>query len=656
METQIQDLVDFLSKVPLFSSIPNDQVTEIAGLFTKQAFQKEKVICRQGDAGDTMYVIRSGTVSLYKEIDGREVYLSELKRGDFFGEIALLSDSTRNATAKVSLDATIYCLTREHFELLIKKNKSIGLYLSRHYAKRMSQIDSKYGPKKKTSVFYAVSATGPDLGVSYFLYSVSFHISDESAKKVLVIEPHLSTERIMDKYELCKITCPDPRLFRLLPENSYREDDLHWFSHNSGFDVLQLRTGFSDRLPEILPIMMEGLQESYDVIFVNLTHHLNEMERIFIRLCDRTLLLIHNTREKINEVQNRLSELEKICGTSAFLGRIRVGVSHLYGRKGIFRQELKDKLGLSETPNIWVDRSDKAFKDRIDTTKCFPVKGPRAVAREIAGIRLGLSLGAGAARGWAHIGVLKVLEEAGIHIDMISGASMGALVGGIYAASASVEALKKSTIDLFSTRADSKKKIFDYTFPKQGFLKGKKAADLVRKAVNNADFLDLQIPAYLIGVDILKGEEVIFETGDVTNAVRSSIAIPAVFYPFNYQGRWMVDGGLLNPVPVDVLLRKGADMVIAVSIEPRSGGKEETSKPPGIKQIVSQTISIVHGRATGEFVKSADMVLYPDVGEFAWDDFHRGISLMRRGMEECFARLDDIRKMIHEKGVKSKTG
>ena len=658
METDSQDLVDFLSNVPLFSSVPKNQVKEVAGLFTKQSFQKGEIICRQGDPGDTMYVIRSGMVSLFRDDDSREVYLSELKRGDFFGELSLLSCEPRNATARVSLDAVLFCLIRENFEILIKRNKSIGLYLSRHYAKRMTIEDLTgkepgTGGGRKAPVFYAVSATGPDLGVSHFLYSVSFHISDESRKRVLVIEPHLAADRIMEKYGLGRVECPAPKLFDLLPEKSYQPRDIQWFAHESGFEVLQLTTGFSDRLPEVMPVLMEGMQESYDVVFFNLTHLLNEMERLFVRLCDRTLLLIHNTLDKIETVKARLSKLEQICGASAFLGRIRVGVSHLHGEKGVVRQELREYLGLSETPSIWVDRSDLAFWDRIDTGKCFPVKGPRAVAREIAGIRLGLALGAGAARGWAHIGVLKVLEAAGIHIDMIAGTSMGALVGGIYAATASVDALKRSTIDLFPTRAEAKKKIFDYTLPRKGLLKGKKAAGLVRRAVNNADFLDLQIPAYIIGVDILKGEEVIFETGDVTDAIRSSIAIPAVFFPFRHQDRWMVDGGLLNPVPVDVLLRKGADMVIAVSIEPRDGGRTNQEKPPSIKQIVSQTISIVHGRATGDFVKKADMVLYPNVGEYAWDDFHKGVSLMRVGMEACFERLEDIRKMIRIKRARS---
>jgi NTE family protein len=653
MEKKQQDLVEFLLKVPLFSPVPPTQIDEIADLFERETYQKDEVICRQGDPGNSMYVVRSGIVSVYKEIEGKELYVSDLKRGGFFGEISLLSDEYRNATIRVSLDTTVYCLTRENFEILIKNNKSIGLYLSRHYAKRMVLEEKNHPGKTNVPVFYAVSATGPDLGVSHFLYTVSYHISDESKKRVLVIEPHLEPERIMEKYGLTRIVCPDTGLFALLPDNSYRPEDIHWFLHESGFTVLQLNKGFSDRLSEVVPVMMEELQQNYDIIFVNLSHYLTSMERLFVRLCDRTLVLMHNTDETLGDVRKRLDELEQICGASAFLGRIRAGVSHLVGQKGIPRQEMKRRLNLPEIPHIWVDRSDDAFNDRIDKTKCFPVKGARAVAREIAGIRLGLAFGAGAARGWAHIGVLKVLEEAGIHIDMISGASMGALVGGIYAATASVDELIKYTIDLLPTKRAAREKIFDYTFPIQGFLKGGKAANMVRRAVNRADFLDLKIPAYLVGVDIIKGEEVVFETGDVTDAIRASISIPAIFSPFKHKGRWMVDGGLLNPVPVDVLLRKGADMVIAVCIEPRSGGRGEASRAPGIKEMVFRTISIVHGRATGDFAKNADMVLYPDVKKYAWDDFHKGISLMRYGMEECFEHLEEIRKMIRLKEARN---
>ena len=238
---------------------------------------------------------------------------------------------------------------------------------------------------------------------------------------------------------MTRIACPDTGLFALLPENSYRPEDIHWFIHESGFTVLQLNKGFSDRLSEVVPAMMEALQQDFDIIFVNLSHYLTSMEKLFVRLCDRTLVLMHNTHETL---------------------------------------------------------------------------------------------------------------------------------------------------------------------------------------------------------------------GDVTDAIRSSISIPAIFAPYRHKGRWMADGGLLNPVPVDVLLRKGADMVIAVCIEPRSGGRGAVSKAPGIiMDMLYRTISIVYSRATGDFAKNADIVLYPDVKDHAWDDFHKGISLMRYGMEECFEHLEEIKKMIRLKGA-----
>lgn len=163
MGKDIQDLIEFLSKVPLFSSIPSEQINEMAVFFKRKTYRKDDVICRQGDPGDSMYVIRSGIISIFKETGGNDAYVTDLKRGGFFGEISLLSDAPRNATIRVSLDTTLYCLTRENFEILIKNNKSIGLYLSRYYAKRMVLEEKNHPGNKNAPVFYAMSATGPDL-------------------------------------------------------------------------------------------------------------------------------------------------------------------------------------------------------------------------------------------------------------------------------------------------------------------------------------------------------------------------------------------------------------------------------------------------------------------------------------------------------------
>ena len=637
------DLELFIKEVPLFSSIPDSQVKKIAACFHIQKFKKDELVFRQNDQSDAMYIVCSGAVFIYTEKDGGAPLRIELRRGDFFGEMALLSDLPRSATAKITLDATLFCLRKKEFNTLLMQNRHIGLFLSRLYARRISfGVPAASAPPKPT--FYTVCATDPALGLSHFLYSMSFHIATESDKKVLVVEPHLELESIMKRFDLSRMPCPDRSLYHLLPPDIYTSNDIKWFYHPSGFNVLQVNKGFHARLVPVLPLLMENFKQHYDLVVFSLTHHFDTLEQQTVRLCDKNLLIINNTVEALPNVKKKLQRLERTAG--AGLDRVRVGVSHLCGTRGIPRETLKNELNLSETPQIWVDRCDKAFKDQIDTEKRFPVKGARAIARELAGVRVGLALGAGAARGWSHIGVLKVLAEAGIHIDMIAGTSMGALVGAIFAAKGSVPHLIHHTIRRFPTRTRARRKIFDLTLPMAGFLKGGKAMKLVGNAVEHADFMDLLIPTYIVGVDIIRGEEILFETGDVASAVRSSLSLPVVFTPFRYRGRWMVDGGLLNPVPVNVLEQKGADKIIAVCVESPHTSAGPTRRSPNIMQVIFRTISIVHGRATSGFAQRSDVVVYPEAQEFAWDDFHKGDILMRRGEAACRSVLPQIESMV----------
>jgi NTE family protein len=591
-----------------------------------------------------MYIIRSGVVTISAAQDGKILVQTELRRGDFFGEMALMSDMPRSADARVAIDATLFCLKRDDFHSLLRDNKNIGLFLSRHYARRLAGGEQEKTAVRRQAIFYTISATEPGLGLSHFLYSMAYHVVTESNKRVLIIEPHLELESSMRKFDLHSIVCPHEDLFEVLPATLYKKTDFKWFFHSSGFTVLQVKKGFSNQLAPILAQLMENFQYSYNLIIFSLGHYFRDLEKNAVRLCDRNLLLINNTAMALEGVRQKLQRLEATAG--AGLDRVRVGVSHLCGLRGIAREQLKKELHLAETPQIWVSRSEKAANDQIDTEKRFPVKGARAVAREIAGVRTGIALGAGAARGWAHIGVLQVLEDEGIPIDMIAGTSMGALVAAIFSATGSVAALRQHTIDRFTTKRHTRRGIFDYTLPLRGLLRGRKALNLVATAINDADFMDLLIPTYLVGVDIMQGEEVVFETGDVAKAVRSSLSLPVMFTPFRHQGRWMVDGGLLNPLPINTLVQKGADRIIAVCVEGKKPHVEQSRRSPGILQVISRTIAIVHGRATSGFTKKSDVVICPDVQSFAWDDFHKGEVLMQRGVDACRAVIDEIKELV----------
>jgi NTE family protein len=176
--------------------------------------------------------------------------------------------------------------------------------------------------------------------------------------------------------------------------------------------------------------------------------------------------------------------------------------------------------------------------------------------------KVGLVLGSGSARGWAHIGVIEALEEEKIPIDCIAGASIGAFVGAIYA-TGNLESLKEFALQLTWKMVLS---YFDVVFPRSGFLDGKKVHDLFKMHTTARTFADFKIPVKMVATDLYTGNAVILDSGNIIDAVRASIAIPGVLTPVKRSDQLLVDGGLINPVPVDVAREMGAEVVIAVNL------------------------------------------------------------------------------------------
>lgn len=176
--------------------------------------------------------------------------------------------------------------------------------------------------------------------------------------------------------------------------------------------------------------------------------------------------------------------------------------------------------------------------------------------------KIGLALGSGSARGLAHIGVIRALRDADIQVDYVVGTSIGALVGAVYAAG-KIDSLHSAYLAM-----DWKKiaYFFDVVFPKSGIIDGKKVADFMREYVHSSLIEELPMPFKAVATDFGSGEEVIFETGDLIEAVRASISVPGIFTPVRMHGRVLIDGGLVNPVPVNVVRNMGADIVIAVDL------------------------------------------------------------------------------------------
>ena len=176
--------------------------------------------------------------------------------------------------------------------------------------------------------------------------------------------------------------------------------------------------------------------------------------------------------------------------------------------------------------------------------------------------KIGLALGSGSSRGWAHIGVIKALTEAGIHIVYVAGTSIGAVVGSVFASG------RIATLEDIVLQFDWKQIVYflDIVFPKSGMIDGNKITEFIREQVRAKTIEELPLPFAAVSTDLATGREVVIREGDIIEAVRASISVPGIFTPISRAGMVLLDGGLVNPVPVSVVREMGADFVIAVDI------------------------------------------------------------------------------------------
>lgn len=198
--------------------------------------------------------------------------------------------------------------------------------------------------------------------------------------------------------------------------------------------------------------------------------------------------------------------------------------------------------------------------------------------------KIGLALGTGSARGWAHIGVINALNEANIKVDYVAGVSIGAVVGAVYAAG-NIKALQDVALQLNWKQILS---FVDIVFPKSGLIDGNKIADFIRMYIKAKNIEDLPLPFCAVSTDLATGKEIIIKKGDVVEAVRASISTPGIFTPVIKDNMTLVDGGIVNSVPVSVARKMGADIVIAVDlthdiISNRGIGKIQTVSPESMQ-------------------------------------------------------------------------
>ncbi len=270
----------------------------------------------------------------------------------------------------------------------------------------------------------------------------------------------------------------------------------------------------------------------------------------------------------------------------------------------------------------------------------YPTAGPLVRIKRTNHPVVVMALSGGIAHGFAHIGVLEVLDENGIRPDGIVGTSAGSVVGALYAGGLRGEALVNAGLEL------RRNQVIEFTFPNSGFIDGQRLQDYIDRRLDNRPIQRLRLPFVAVATDLRTGRLVAFNRGDTGMAVRASSSVPGVFQPLTIDGHEYVDGGLVSPVPVRVARALGADIVIAVDV---------TRQPAAAKRLgdtaslVTQSIVVMEHALAKNELAGADIVIRPDLRNVPSTDFDLRAEAIEAGERAALAALPKIRALIAKK-------
>ena len=536
-------LKDILIRIPLFMHLEDEDLDLIAEHLRRESYPKGTIIFREGEVGDTMYLVESGQVAVV----GAEATdtIAFLGPGNFVGEISLLLAQPRTANLQVMIDAQLWVLNKKDFDQLIATRPAIALAMLQELSKRLVTTTKR-------------SRTRPMRRITALL----------GGHKVVELAQALHSQL---KSPVGLLTLPNAQV-----------------------------KGHVTLSGGVMPLGGDKLTET--TLAENLSYQVEYFKHVLVLLPDQPDRIARKAIDLADTV-------------------VTIGPPPAW----LAAEELKQKL--------WVTGEDRAELWRT--------------ARRLTNRTVGLALSSGGSRGLAHVGVIKVLLEENIPIDLVAGTSAGALFGAFFAAGwtwprfeALVEELK--TVNTFVN--------WDFNFPpRTAILKGRKARDkIIHRWVEGQNIEDLKTPFYIVAADIFTGAEVIFEAGSLADAIRASLSIPVLIDPWYHQGHYCVDGGIVNPLPASVLRDRGADIVIASNVvQPlRDSYGGRTDQMPSILQVVFNIFSAMEAEVIERQFPLIDVLIHHTVRAKYTLDFEQANQLVKVGELAARQKLSEIKRAI----------
>ena len=633
--------IDLLSGIPLFEGLPESELTEIARQFKEVTLEKGVVVLRQGERGDRFYLLVRGELEVRRTIEGKERLLDHIEPGEIFGEMALLLNEPRNATVRVSRTARLIWLDKASFDRWILASPKVLERMSRTLASRLASQARQADVRRDHRTILVVGE--PEVpGRALVSRTLSVVLRAIASQEVALVRVLAGEARGKSSRPRLGHTGLEKTLSSLQPEKAFGA------SLELEFTPASLAEG-----NESLATLLEELERRFDVVVFDLKEP--GARSAFEAVSGTVVELVTTANERPSEqdataryqvvnLKNPKSEAIPVNHCFPFVLQNDPDIAH---------------LDVPAAAQYLVDHPH----DPVSITL-------HRLARKILGATVGIALGGGAAFGISHVGVLRVLEEEGIPVDIVAGTSMGSIVGAGYASGIPADRLSELATRMGSWR-NTLYAVMDFTLTRPALLSGEHMADVFDEVEGRAQvFEDLYRPYRAIGADVETGERVSMGTGDIMIAARASAAVPIIWSPVRWQDRILIDGSMVDPVPGEVVRDMGADLIIAVNVVPplRRGVETVISRwsrrlnqfnplsrmgdaqdMPNMLDIFMNTIQMMQ-RELGDYKAiAADARINPDLSDFTWVEFYRPQEITERGVDAARRAIPEIKRLYNDR-------
>ncbi|HCI44529.1 MAG TPA: hypothetical protein DE315_03220 [Candidatus Omnitrophica bacterium] len=690
-------------QIPIFAGLSWMELHRIARKAVIVEYKKGDIVCPQGGAPDFFYCLISGRLLAYSSsLHAKKEDIDFIHRGMHFGIVSILTGENHSMNFEALNDSIVLKISKPDFHEILNSVPQLGLRLSQSLSRRIRRKIHDATRSVFESTVVAVYSPVTGTGSSTYAINLALSIRKETNKNVIFINihPRMEEGNADDTGSSPRWKTPPISLAQIIDDHAKILD--HVIKKNLPVDLLNVSFDPKDTaIKKHIGLFVSAFVGDYHYVIVDLP---NEMDDIVLETLTQSDLVHLITCDRIRDMESIRKVIDRLPGgpSPRPLGpRWGEGTS-IHGK---FREErtrvivraVEEKIYLSfEEINKHLDyhvyaalptlRPSELTRREGSQHLSFLQSEPQSeytktvtrIAREIGGVSVGLALGGGAALGIAHIGVLRVLEQENIPIDIIAGSSMGAIIASLWAIGKDAAGIEKIAREF--ERRKNLLDLIDPVVPISGLLGGRAIKYWLRKHIGGRTFYSTRIPLLITAYDLIRREELVMESGSLVNAIRKSIAIPGVIEPVREKDRLIIDGGVLNPLPTNILTSRNIKKIIGVNVlqsphdvsesfalekdtelrKERVPFREAPFRFLGfrvyrfllrpfkhnISDIIVRTLQSTEYVLAEQSAQQADVVIHPDLVGINWFELYKVDELIKRGEEAARKALPEIKKLI----------